>query len=368
MKIVKSIQRWGALLLLALLPLQVMAAAPGGHTFYEFDPAIAGFDSINYGITVESDPGPRANVFWANQFWLVGYPGGYTGMQRKAGTGGYFLLSVWGASAGKLGSAGSVCAEFDEFGTGYGCHITYQWKEGHTYQFHVAHEGDGWIGATVNDLTDGTSFKIGSVLTKATQISPKNMNNFTEYWEWSWPTVNCYNQPYSRAEFLLPVGNPGTPLASVARVLRTNIPACNGRIDQTTTGSVHQHAIGNSPRGPIVHSGNQCLDAYTYQNGVQPILATCHGLDNQAWVYGADKTLRTASNLCIDAYNGGTTPGTPIYVYTCHGGANQQWNRVGSEFRSVQSGLCLRAAGFGADYHLTLQRCEQGWQIPLATP
>ena len=366
MKIVKSLQRWGALLLLALLPLQVPAAAPGGYTNYKFDPIVTGLDSVDFAITVKSDPGPRSNVFWSNQFGLVGSrAGGYTGMQRLSGTDGYFLFSIWAATAAKVGSPGTVCGPFDEFGAGYSCYIKRAWKQDHTFQFHIEQEGGGWFGVTINDLTDGTSFKLGSVLTDATQISPKGMVNWVEYFEWSSPSVSCYNQPYSRAEFLLPSGNGGTAMASITT---TSIPACSGRIDQTPTGSVHQHAIGNSPRGPIVHSGNQCLDAYTYQSGVQPILASCHGLDNQAWVYGADKTLRTASNLCIDAYNGGTTAGTPIYVYTCHGGANQQWNRVGSEFRGVPSGLCLRAAGAGSDYHLTLQRCEQGWQIPLATP
>ncbi|WP_363799904.1 ricin-type beta-trefoil lectin domain protein [Lysobacter firmicutimachus] len=370
-----SIRRWGGAMLLAvLLPLHALADVPGGHVYYSFDPSVSGLDSVDFETTLESDPGPRANVFWSNHFWLS-YPqiGGYTGVQRLAGTNGYFLLSVWGATAAKTGSQGTVCGAFDEYGKGYSCWSQREFKRNHPYHFRVAHEGGGWFGVTVTDLTDGASFKLGSVLTAATQISTLRMNSFTEYFEFNWPTEsNCYNQPYSRAKFAYPVGNQGAVVASVKSF---DMPKCyeyggtpQSRIQVTPEGIINEYAIGNSPRGQVPHSSGLCLDAYTYTNGVRPILSGCHGLDNQAWVYGVDKTLRTRSNLCLDAYNGGTAPGTPIYVYTCHGGVNQQWDRVGSELRNAKSGLCLRAAGTGSDWQLSLQRCEQGWSVPAPTP
>ncbi|WP_187308463.1 RICIN domain-containing protein [Lysobacter antibioticus] len=372
MNIVKSLRRWGALLLLALSPLQIMAAAPGGYTYYEFDPAITGFDSMNYGITVESDPGPRANVFWANQFGLVGRPGGYAGMQRHSQLGGFLLFSVWGATAGRVGSPGSICGAFDELGTGYSCHMVYDWKVGHTYQFHLAHEGGGWFGVTVTDLTTGASVKIGSVLTAATQISPKNMTNWVEYWEWNWPQSNCYNQPYSRAEFLLPIGNVGTASPRVASISRNYVPGCYGRIDTLPIGTVHHYAIGNSPRGAVTDGGGLCLDARggATTSNVPAQGFTCHGGENQAWVHGVDRTLRLWTDLCLDVANGQTAPGAPVIVFSCHGGRNQQWNRVGNQLRSDLSGLCLTSAG--AATQLTIQACtsqaNQNWQIPKPAP
>ncbi|MGO1001870.1 ricin-type beta-trefoil lectin domain protein [Lysobacter sp. CA196] len=363
MKIVSVFKGWGLLCLLAALPLQVVAGnTPGSYVNYQFDPSVTGLDSVDFGITVETDPGARANVYWSNQFNLVGASGAaYTGMQRVGGQGGLFLFSVWNGTEAKVGSSGSYCITFQEDGTGKSCRMKFDWKPGHTYQFHVAHEGDRWFGVTVNDLTAATSFKLGSIRTASTQVSASGMVNWVEYFEWGSGDSNCFNQPYTKSEFLLPVGNGGARVASVSSTKVS--PICSSRVDKIAAGSVHINGIGNSLRGVIKQTRDLCLDAHTYKNGDPATGYYCHGLDNQAWVHGADKTIRTQSNLCLDAYGYGTTPGTKVNVYQCHAGANQQWVQVHGELRGVQSGLCLTATVAGEQ--LTLQKCDRDWQVPM---
>src|SRR5579859_1483038 len=61
------------LLCLLLFPYIVQAGdTPGTYTWYQFDPSLTGLTSVDYGITVKVDPGYRANVYWSNQFGLVG--------------------------------------------------------------------------------------------------------------------------------------------------------------------------------------------------------------------------------------------------------------------------------------------------------
>ncbi|WP_363800280.1 ricin-type beta-trefoil lectin domain protein [Lysobacter firmicutimachus] len=372
MKIVESIRRLGALMLLSLLSLSASAGdTPGSYTHYAFDPSITGLNSVDFGITVETDPGYRANVYWSNQFSFVGTPsGGYTGMQSNGGNARMFLFSVWDATEAKPGSTGSYCLSFGGEGVGKSCRMAYEWTAGHTYRFRVANEGNRWFGVTVTDLTTGGSFKLGSIRAASDQISPKGMINWTEYFEWNWSTSNCYNQPYSDAEFLLPIGNGGTTVASVSG---TKISApCASRVDITPVGSVQVNAIGNSLRGRVVSANNLCIDAKgsATTNNVPALGYSCHNGENQAWVHGVDRSLRLQSNLCLDVASNRTAPGSPVIVYSCHGGRNQLWNAVGNQLRNDLSGLCLTASTAGAQ--LTIQTCGtqsgQNWTVPRPAP
>ncbi|MGO1001333.1 ricin-type beta-trefoil lectin domain protein [Lysobacter sp. CA196] len=372
MKIVRSIQRWGSLLLLSLLSLSASAGdTPGTYTNYAFDPAISGLDSVDFGITVETDPGYRANVYWSNQFAFVGTPsGGYTGMQSNGGKSRMFLFSVWDATEAKAGSAGSYCLNFDGEGVGKSCRMAHEWTAGHTYRFRVAHEGNRWFGVTVTDLTGGGSFKLGSIRSASAQLSPKGMVNWTEYFEWSSPKSNCYNQPYSDAEFLLPIGNGGTTVASVSGT-KVSVP-CASRVDKTAVGSVQVNAIGNSLRGTVVSGNNLCIDAKggATTSNVPALGYGCHTGENQAWVHGVDRSLRLQADLCLDVEQHRTTPGSPVIVYSCNGGRNQQWNQVGNQLRSDLSGLCLTSSTAGAQ--LTIQACgtqaSQNWTVRRPAP
>lgn len=364
MKISSVLRRWAVPCLFALFALNSHAGnTPGSYTHYSFNPSVTSLSSVDFGITPEVEPGARANVYWSNQFKFANGTVAYTGMQRVSGQGGMFLYSVWDGTEAKVGSPGSYCITFQEDGTGKSCRMKFDWKVGHTYQFHLAHEGDQWFGVTVNDLTANTSFKLGSIRTQSTRISTQSMVNWTEYWEWNGPNSNCFNQPYTRTEFLLPVGDDGATVASVAGT-KVSAP-CASRVDVTDVGSVHSNAIGNSMRGVIKQKPDLCIDAHTYNSGDPATGYYCHGKDNQAWVHAADKTIRTASNLCLAAYNHGTAPGTKAVVWGCGPSdqKNQLWTLVGSELRNELSGLCL--TGTVAGEQLTLQKCDQGWAGPM---
>ncbi|WP_082638867.1 RICIN domain-containing protein [Lysobacter antibioticus] len=340
-------------------------STPGTYTYYQFPSGIRGLSVVDFSITVEVDPGYRSNVYWSNQFDFVGTSsGGYAGMQSNGGGPRMFLFSIWNASEAKSGSPGSYCLTFGGEGEGKSCRMAHEWTPGHTYKFRLAHEGDRWFGVTVTDMMSGLSFKLGSIRSESMQISSQGMMNWTEYFEWSSPSSNCYNQPYARAEFLKPVGNDGAAVASVSGS-HVNAP-CPANVGIIQVGSIQATAIGNSLRGAVKAGNGLCLDAKggSGTSNVAALGYSCHSGGNQSWVHGVDGTLRLQSNLCLDAH-GRTTPGAPVVVYTCQNGRNQKWIQAGAQLRSEPSGLCLTSSTAGAQ--LTIQNCSsqptQSWQV-----
>lgn len=365
--------------LLVLLVLSVSARAgdtPGTYTNYKFDPAVSALNSVDFGITVKSDPGYRANVFWSNQFSLVGTnSGGYTGMQSNGGSDRMFLFSIWDATEAKAGTPGSACVNFGGEGVGKSCRMAREWQQGHTYQFHVAYEGDQWLGVTVTDTTTHASFKLGSIRTASNSISPGGMVNWTEYFEWSSADSDCFNQPYTAAQFDLPAGNRrgGSGGAAVARISSTSLSkTCTAysEISKNTKGSVQRNAIGNSARGAIIGEGDRCVDAQGgAQKGVPAISYNCSGGANQAWVFAVDHTVRLQdNNLCLDAASGASAADPAVTVATCSSSRGQQWSRVGAQLSSDASGLCLTSAAAGEP--LTMSQCAsaaaQNWRLPAS--
>ncbi|MFC5740828.1 RICIN domain-containing protein [Dyella tabacisoli] len=367
----KAIKGLCGLLLLAALPLAAHAGdTPGSYTNYKFDPSVSTLNAVDFGITVKTDPGYRANVYWSNQFSLVGTSsGGYTGMQSNGGSKRMFLFSIWDATQSKPGSAGSYCVSFGGEGVGQSCRMAHEWQQGHTYRFHVAYEGNQWLGVTVTDLTTNGSFKLGSIRTAANGISPNGMVNWTEYFEWSSADSNCFNQPYSSAEFHLPVGNGGSAVASISGTSLSKTCTSYSEVSKTASGSLQRNAIGNSLRGAVIGAGDRCIDAQGgATSNVPAITYNCTGGANQAWVHGVDHTLRLENNLCLDVANSNSAPGAPVIVYSCSGNPNQQWTQVGTQLRSDLSGLCLTASAAGVQ--LTTQKCSatatnQSWRLPL---
>jgi hypothetical protein len=363
--------------LLLLLVLSISARAgdtPGTYTNYKFDPAVTALDSVDFGIKVISDPGYRANVFWSNQFSLVGTSsGGYTGMQSNGGSDRMFLFSIWDATEAKAGTAGSACVDFGGEGIGKSCRMAHEWQQGHAYQFHVAYEGDQWLGVTVTDTTTHRSFKLGSIRTASNGISPGGMVNWTEYFEWSSPDSDCFNQPYTAAQFDLPLGRLPGGGAAKASVSATSLSkTCTGtsEVTQNTKGSVQRNAIGNSSRGAIVGEGDRCVDAQGGEKeGVPAISYSCSGGANQAWVFAVDHTLRLQDdNLCLDAASGGGAADAAVTVATCSNGRGQQWSRVGAQLSNDASGLCLTSSAAGEP--LGMKKCTSGaaqnWRLPSA--
>ncbi|MFJ3089426.1 ricin-type beta-trefoil lectin domain protein [Streptomyces sp. NPDC086838] len=350
---------------------------PGTYTDYSFSGAPVLTD-VTWSTTVQHDPGYRANVFWSHQFGFDKGNGAYLGMQSNGGSKRTLLFSVWDVSEAKAGSTGSWCQSFGGEGEGMSCRMNLDWTAGHRYTFTVAAEGDGWFGATVADTATGASYKLGTIKTPASAISPSGMVDWTEYFEWNDPRATCYDQPFSDARFGVPTGNGGTVTASVSSTSNSgNACASMTRTDVSAGATVQNLAVGNSVRGAVTGQDGKCLDALGgVADGVAADLYRCSGGANQAWVRAADGSLRLpsdycltadgtgngaavrvrdcagtgtggavtdaarqwtystsahtlvnkASGRCLDVPGGDTTDGTALVVWDCAGGANQQWN------------------------------------------
>jgi len=86
----------------------------------------------------------------------------------------------------------------------------------------------------------------------------------------------------------------------------------------------------------------------------------------QHWAYDpAAKTIKNESNLCLEAKNGGSANGTPVWMNSCNSGAAQQWTLVNYAPDKLglknASGRCLDAP-FGAN-QLALQLWDCGATI-----
>ncbi|MCD4504801.1 RICIN domain-containing protein [Chromobacterium piscinae] len=350
------------LLLLSLSPLaHALGKTPGTYTNYRFPAtASAGMDAVDFTIKVDRDPGYSANVYWANQFDLVGTSGAYTGMQSNGGGKRTFLFSAWDTTDAKAGSVGSYCTTFSGEGTGRSCRIHVDWTQGHSYRFHVAYEAGGWLGVTVTDQTSGASFKLGSIKTAASKISPHNMVNWAEYFEWNSNRATCLGQPYSKATFGVPSGFVAGRLvpASISGTSVSDACPVFSKVTAYSQSSAQENGIGNSTRGPIAN-GSQCLDASGgASEGAAAITYGCHGGGNQAWVHAKDGSLQLKDNYCLEEHGSG------VDIRSCSG--TSAWTRSGSAIRSAKSGLCLSANRSGQP--VSLLQCggtaNQSWSLP----
>ncbi len=369
-----------ALLGLAAAPASAaIGTTPGTYTNYSFS-GTPTLTDVTWSTTVLHDPGHTANVFWSHQFGFNVGDGAYVGMQTNGGSSRTFLFSVWGVTQATVGSSGSWCQDFGGEGTGMSCRMNQEWTAGHTYTYTVAAEGGGWFGATVKDTTTGTSFKLGSILTPATAIATGGMVDWTEYFESNDTRATCYDQPFSDARFGLPTANGGTVTASVSGTSNNgNACASMTRTDVVSGGTVQNLATGNSVRGPITGLGSKCVDPYAgISDGTSADLYQCSGNANQAFVRGADGSLRLPSNYCLTA--SGTTAGSAVKVNDCAGtgtgGAvtttTKLWTYSASTHELVNraSNLCLEVPGSVATDGtlLALGTCtgaaNQQWTVP----
>jgi hypothetical protein len=349
-----------------LVPVVAFASStPGSYTNYAFDPGVIGLYSVDFGITVHTDPGYRANVFWSNQFSLAGGQGGYTGMQSNGGEKRMFLFSLWNATEAKPGSPGSHCLDFGGEGVGKSCRMAHEWQAGHKYRFHLAFEGDRWLGVTVTDMTTHQSFKLGSIRAKADRISPRGMVDWTEYFEWNSPLADCNTQPYASALFDLPSGDDGRAMAHIAKTEASKSCTAYTQIGTTVSGSVQRNGIGNSLRGPVVDGGRRCLAVQSDARNAVVSAEQCKNDAGQAWVYAVDRTLRLENNTCLSVAGDGTQAAR-VVASACTGERNQRWALKGKQLRNDQDGLCLTSVAPGKP--LAMQACNggaaQGWQLP----
>jgi hypothetical protein len=320
---------------------------------------------VDFGITVQTDPGYRANVFWSNQFSLLGGQGGYTGMQSNGGDKRMFLFSLWDATEAKPGSPGSYCLNFGGEGVGKSCRMAHAWQAGHKYRFHLAFEGDRWLGVTVTDMTTNQSFKLGSIRAKADKISPKGMVDWTEYFEWSEATSECNNQPYTSALFDLPSGDQGRAPASIAKTEASKNCTTYTDITRTGDGSVQRNGLGNSLRGAVSGDNHRCLAAKHGTNDVTAVADACKSNAEQAWVYAIDHTLRLQNNTCLQVADDHGSQAGKVVVAKCDGGVSQQWEAKATQLRSGANGLCLTSTLASLSMQVCKDTPDQHWQLPL---
>lgn len=90
---------------------------------------------------------------------------------------------------------------------------------------------------------------------------------------------------------------------------------CHGGANQTWT----------MPGDGTLRSAGKCLTAMSNSNGAAAAISTCNGSAGQQWTYDpGTRELRTYGR-CLDAQGGATSNNTPLLLWTCHGGNNQKW-------------------------------------------
>lgn len=348
---------------------------PGSYTDYAFPAGTGGLDDVTFRTTVTKDAGHASRIFWSHQFNFAHGGSAYTGMQSNGpGETRTFLFSVWDATEAKAGTDGSYCVDFSGEGEGKSCRLKTDWKEGQTFRTRVAHEGDRWFGVTVTNESTGASFKLGSIRAGSAQISASGMVDWTEYFEWNNPNASCDDQPYSQAQFGLPVGNNGTVTASASRTSTSKTCSEYTRVEQVSGGTLHTNGIGNSLRGPVTGLDGKAVDGYRNRAGDPVILYSPTGGANQAWVIGRDGALHLMDQgLCLDLSDGETANGTPATLWYCNGAASQQWKYDGETLRNVASDRCLDVPGWNTTdgTQLIIWDCNGGanqtWKVP-STP
>ncbi len=363
---------------------------PGTYTNYAFPAGTGDLSSVTWSTTVTADPGFTSHTFWSHQFGFNKGNGAYVGMQDNGGEDQLFLFSVWDVTEAKPGSDGSWCQDFDGEGIGESCRINVPWKAGDTYTYTVAYEGDGWFGATIDDTTDGTSFKLGSIRTPATGISTAGMVDWVEYYEWSMTRSTCLQQPYGAATFGLPAATTanGDKVSAAVSRLSNNGDCSNVDVKAVPGGSEQILGIGNSSRGAITDRAGNCLDVegvdYAQLEWAEDtdvaadenrpaVVETCHQRTDQGWVHGADGTLRLVNNFCLTAAPDGGKK-VPVTVTTCGTDPDplKTWT-YGTDGTVVNdgTGLCLYAPpGNETGHRVELRACKgdagEKWTAPSA--
>lgn len=164
--------------------------------------------NIDFSFTIQSDPGDKSYVFWAQQFWLESGPGGYVGMQRVAGDK-KIIFSIWDAEASVPLMQGAVAEPFGHEGVGQHVLASFDWRVGHTYKFRLENVGGvgPWWKASITDATTHKHWDLGKIKVPAGSGSLKAyVATFTEVF------VNgesCELIPYARAVFGAPTSDNG---------------------------------------------------------------------------------------------------------------------------------------------------------------
>lgn len=216
-------------LVVALLASVLAVASPAAATssdgptssgtpgLYAWPASSPSYTDIHYVNKVTLDPGPTANVFWANQFRDTVSGNGYIGIQTPtdAHGGRPVLFSVWKATGCKPSTAagyGGYCVNNTDGSAGYGARIRYPWKAGVNYRLTVRKSVTaGWWVASLYDPSNHMTVAIGSLqFGGATGGAIHPEEGFVEYYNWSNPTATCGQQLNSDSIFGPITGDAGT--------------------------------------------------------------------------------------------------------------------------------------------------------------
>ncbi|KVL25477.1 hypothetical protein WS97_00750 [Burkholderia territorii] len=269
--------------------------------------------SIDFFFNVQSDPGDKSYVFWAQQFWFETGSIGYLGLQRVAGTK-KIIFSIWNATSSVALMQGAVAEPFNEVGTGQHVIAPFDWQLGHTYQFRLENAGGSgpWWEVSVTDRATNEHWDLGKIQAQAGWGNlQKKITTFTEVF------INghsCELIPYARAVFGPPTSDHGvgttaqisagtygnfTNPCSLLQVTGAKDGVNVGtRSDVVGSSLVHQIGLSNGPRnwGDYDRQGKigsifQYQNPYSHQTEYFKLVALVS--DNRYWYFPINETSNT---------------------------------------------------------------------------
>jgi hypothetical protein len=204
-------------------------------------------------LTINVDPGPNSSRYFAYQAGTTIQQNAYIGLSTDQTINGTYVgkganFSVWGAT----GSPDSDCQYFNTEGTGWGCHIAYAWRAGHTYALTmsaVATDGTSWAG-WITDTTTNTRTVLGTITTPPMWL--QNPLTFSEYYGPTEPS--CVDFTESQATWANPTANDGTITSNVAYTEAGNGNCFHTSVSAGASGPVieTEGPIAINAGGPLV--------------------------------------------------------------------------------------------------------------------
>ncbi|EGG20992.1 hypothetical protein DFA_00861 [Cavenderia fasciculata] len=345
-----------------------LGITPGTYSYYHF-PTTTPLETVEFQVTVHTDPGFFHKTFWSNQFYQSKGSVGYIGMQSNGGQKRRFQFSIWDGFNSTTTNPNARCGTFSEKGIGHSCSLQENWQWGHTFSFRLS-VSNGWVTGTVVDLTDNVTYNIGSIKTNATGIT-SDLQSWVEYYEWNQNYSNCFNQPFSSASFMLPKGTAkGVNYEAILSYTKSSKNCTSNTITTVGNQITHRLSIGNSVRDhitPFKTFGDLCIDTASGKPEESSlIVSNCKpSQTSQQWVVSMDGTIRMRENFCFDIKGGDSSSAAPVISYPCHAQHNQLWSVLGKKIKSA-SGFCLTY--LKKDQGLTVLPCNmtegQEWNLP----
>jgi hypothetical protein len=134
----------------------VIPGPTGTFTYWDWPEAAGGdgFGWFEWTVTPHTDPTPDG-YFWSHQFWLVGGPAGYCGLQTVGSQpmGKIAIFSIWDAESA---TGPEFAQRFTGEGDGYSVRLHWPWVVGEEYTLGVAASGPSEWSATVDGYLIGT--------------------------------------------------------------------------------------------------------------------------------------------------------------------------------------------------------------------